>query len=918
METSTISRAVQRALFAMAGTMPVLAAAQSQAAPPLEAPAVSTVPAATAPSGTSTADLDRVTITGIRGSLAKSVATKREADSITDSIAAEDIGKFPQQNMAESLQRITGVQITRSKGEGQSVSVRGLDPKFTQVLYNGRQLPSASGNRSFDFTILSADFISALDVYKAPVADVRDGGLSATVNVKTARAIDIGKRRVVFTAEGVNESNSKSTTPHLSGFFSDVFLDDKLGVSFAIDHSKRKLAVQRYEAFGFEPASVHANDPGDPRNTHAFNHAASFGIDEGTRERTSLMAAAQYRLTDRIELHADVLQSTFKSNLLTLLNAHRFTNITGSGATGTTDAAGNLDSYGSSGVDNRNTSRFYNTNNKLKSAAVGLTYEGDDLTVEADVSRGTSKTILNSMALEVIGRADVSYDYRSDPGGIPTVAYRNGYNPAAAGTFRALGFNGQDNQPTNDTTTDARIDGTYRLKGFFSSLQTGVALGDRRNVIESRLIGVSAKQLADALGVAYDPSKEGGSFDATPFMRTSGGSGFLSGYGGPSTFPSSWLSSDTYGLLSKLPLSQLEALSPPTRNNTLTANVKESTQALYLRGNFATADQRFTGNVGMRYVRTRQDTVGYIPDLTNISFDQGGAVTIVPDSTQQTLSRTYSNWLPSLNMRYKLTDTWQARVGAARVMSRPDLTSVTPTTTVNANVKTITSGNPNLKPYLANQYDVALEWYFNRESMVSLGVFYKDVKNFIVNTTTSETLLVKQTNGSAPVSTTFTRFQPGNGAATKLQGVELAYQQPFTFLPSPFDGFGTIANLTYIDAGKLATEVGGTPKTLPGVSKISYNLTGYYEKAGFGAYVSYNYRDGYRRDADNYFGDGSKVESYGQLDLSLSYKLTKNLSVTSAVTNVTNAAVKAVNDAGYGRGYEFAGRRVTLGMRVDL
>ncbi|MBC7730476.1 MAG: TonB-dependent receptor, partial [Bacteriovorax sp.] len=392
-------------------------------------------------------------------------------------------------------------------------------------------------------------------------------------------------------------------------------------------------------------------------------------------------------------------------------------------------------------------------------------------------------------------------------------------------------------------------------------------------------------------------------------------------YRGGSTFPTSWLSSDTSALISKLTMSKLEALSPPVRNKLAVADVKEGTQAIYLRGNFGSADKLLTGNVGMRYVRTRQETLGYIPDLTNITFNQGGAVTIVPDATEQRISRNYSNVLPSLNLRYKLSDELQARFGAARVMSRPDLTSITPTTTVNANVKTITSGNPALKPFLSDQLDATFEWYFNRESMVSAGVFYKDVKNFVVNTTSSQTLLVKQADGSPAVSTTFTRFQPGNGDPVKIKGIELAYQQPFTFLPSPFNGVGMIANLTYIDAGKLATSVGGTPKSLPGVSKLTYNLTGYFEKGGFGAYVSYNYRDAYRADATNfvdYFSDGSTVKPYGQWDLSTSYKFSKTFSVTGAVTNLNNAAVKAVNDAGYGRGYEVTGRRITVGVRVDL
>ena len=135
------------------------------------------------------------------------------------------------------------------------------------------------------------------------------------------------------------------------------------------------------------------------------------------------------------------------------------------------------------------------------------------------------------------------------------------------------------------------------------------------------------------------------------------------------------------------------------------------------------------------------------------------------------------------------------RFAAARVLSRPDLDVIVPTTTVNANVRTINSGNPEVDPYLADQFDVSLEWYFNQESLLSLALFYKDVKNFIVSTTSTETHTVQYANGGGTTDIEFTRFQPDNGASSKLEGIEFSYQQPFTFLPAPFDGFGTPSEL---------------------------------------------------------------------------------------------------------------------------
>jgi iron complex outermembrane receptor protein len=866
--------------------------------------------------------LDTVQVAGIRSSLAKSVSDKRDADIISDSIAAEDIGKFPQQNMAESLQRVTGVQITRSRGEGRAVSVRGLDPKFTQVLYNGRQLPSASGDRSFDFTILSADFVNALSVYKTPVPEMRDGGMSATINVQTAKPLDIGERHGAIAAEGIHDPGG--TTPHLSAFYTDTFADNTFGVSLGVDYSKRQLQGQRYEAFGFEQRSEASsgfdlNADGDLDDTLRFNHAANFGIDQGTRERESVMAAFQYRPNDVFELRSDVLHSKFTTDALYPVNAHRFTYIIGTqGTSASDDGSGYLDYFESDGVDLRNNARTENVVDELKSISIGSSYVNDRWTTDAEVSYGKSRRVQSNLSLEVIGRANVSYDYRTDHGGIPSLEYHGGFDPSAPGVFRAIGFNGKVDQPTEDTTRDARLDFTYAMDGAIKSIRFGAAAGSREYLIDSRFLQVGAEDLAELLGVAYDPVLEGGSFDGTPWMRRFGGSGYLSGYDGSSTFPTGWLSADPYALLRDIPLSELERLFPPVRFQTSVSDVKEGTRALYFRADFGTEDGRLTGNAGLRYVRTEQETLGYIPDLTRIVFEQGSAITIVPDAVAQTISRSYDNVLPSLNLRYELRGDLVARFAAARVMSRPDLNVISPTTSVSANVKTISSGNPNVDPYLADQFDISLEWYFNNESMLSAAFFYKNVENFIVNTTNVEVLNVRQGANGPSLPVEFTRFQPGNGGDTRIKGIEFAYQQPFTFLPPPFDGFGMMANYTYIDAGELPTEEGGAGKTLPGVSRSSYNVTVYYEKPRFGAYLSYNYRDGFRLDNDSYFGDGSRIDEYGQLDLSIDFKFTPHLGMTLAANNLTDEPVVAVNDAGYGRGYESTGRRIMLGLRYDF
>jgi TonB-dependent receptor len=177
---------------------------------------------------------------------------------------------------------------------------------------------------------------------------------------------------------------------------------------------------------------------------------------------------------------------------------------------------------------------------------------------------------------------------------------------------------------------------------------------------------------------------------------------------------------------------------------------------------------------------------------------------------------------------------------------------------------------------------------------------------------------VQLANGGGTTDIEFTRFQPDNGADTTLKGLEVSYQQPFTSLPSPFDGFGTLLNYTYIDAGEISVVAGGPTLPLPGVSKNSYNAIVYFEKPRFGTYLAYNFRDGFVYDQNSYFGDGEFGDEYSQLDLSAHFNFTDKFALTMAITNLTDEALIRTNRFGYNRGYELNGRRTTLAARYEF
>ncbi len=912
---------VSNAALAISG-LSLAAVAQAQTGP--DRAAASTQAATSVPEDTD------IVVTGIRAGLKTAIDLKRSSDVVADVIAAEDIGKFPDTNLAESLQRITGVQITRNRGEGSNVSIRGLDPAFNRVELNGRSVTSPTGGRNFDFTILASDFVSAIEVYKTPSADREEGGIAGTINVRTARPLDLGKNRLALSAEAVYESNPKETQPKLSLLANHVFDDGRFGVNFGVSWERRALGIQRYEAFGLESATESTRSPqldynrdGDFKDTFLINHAANFNSDRGRTERGTAVLNLQFKPTPELDLHLDTLASYFDERFAALVNANRFTNIAGPGAAvinSVIDPAvgGGLVTFlDANGVDHRVGHPIIANRNRLYSIALGGTWKSGDLQIDSELSYSRATRSSDYLQLQTISRGNTAEDLRGNLGAIPSVTYGRGYDPLNPSTYYVLGINGFDAVPTTDTNKDFRIDGTYRMDGFVKAIRLGFKYSDRLEKQVPNSIAISAQQLAPLVGATYLPTVEGGAFAAAPFLTQINYGNFLPGYPSVGPYPTTYLAADIekfYGTLSK---DKLLSTFAPAPNLAGTFSVKERVPAAYLRVDFGTADDRFGGNIGVRYVHTSQTSEGYAPDLNNIIFSQLGAITTIPTVSAQTIKRSYDNVLPSLNLKYSIADNVVMRFGLARVMSRPTLSLLSPSTSVNANVRTINSNNPLVKPYLTDQADLSLEWYLKGGGLLSVAGFYKDLKNFIVSTSRTETLTVKiDTGGTLQIP--FTRFLPDNGAGSKLKGFEIGYQQPFTFFGPFFRNFGVIANYTYVEADPVSVVSGGPPIALPGVSKNNYNLVGYYEDKTVGVRLAYNFRDRFVVDTSSYFGDGDFVNAYRQLDLSASLNLTAQIQAKLDILNLTNSNLVNVDKYGALRGVQNVGRRFTFGVRASF
>ncbi len=884
------------------------------------------------PEGTS---IEEVVVTGFRQSLLTAIETKREAVSISDTISAEDIGKFPEQNLAESLQRITGVQITRNNGAGQYVSIRGLPPTFALVDLNGRDMPSPPrpgqfGSRSFDFSIISSEFVSAVNVYKSPTADLNEGGLSGTVDVRTLNPADVTGRKFVVSAKGSYNSNSTNTQPVLAGIYEDSLADGRLGVVAGASYAKRDILNLRYQAYGLQPSmwwpgSTGAGPTNFPPNAF-WDNAQEFDALTGDDKRTSYLAALSLKVSPSADLYAQYFYSSYSVDITSEGDVLRFAG--GAGAApalitdyklgrtitealpGTTGVTGSIiDSLSATGIDYRNNARTNFEDDLLRQYAVGMNFRSGAWSGNVDLSDSKSSSSLSNLALEATGFASASSAIGSGPA---SWTWTPGYNPLDPTQFHAASFNGAYHQPAEDEIKAGKFEVKYKHgDGFFRGMTLGLRLKNEENSYQTNSVLLDGNSLAAVLGVPAETYGNGCCTgpNIAPYM-TQISNNF---WGNSHTY----LVSDLNKLYAKVPLAQLIEAAGGAKPNFGTAyDIKEDTYAGYARLDFGAEGSPFQGNIGLRYVKTDVTSNGYAPDLDNLSCCVGTTPT-VPAAGPVSIKSSYNDLLPSLNVSWDASPELKFRFGAARTLTRPDLASLSPAVNSVTSIPwSINEGNPHLHPYTSDNFDLSAEWYFAPGGLLSGAAFYKRISGFIQTLANgTETHNVTQNGVSAPE--VFTIFQPVNAGDTSANGFEVSYQQNFTFLPKPFDGTGILANYTHVNAGDISYGSSAASVPMAGVSTHNYTFVGYYEGPRFGIRANYTYRSSYlSSQPDNYFGDGDYIQGYGQLDMSATIHMTSHFDATLEVINVGDAALSQLDVFGINRGYETDGRTFLLGVRA--
>ncbi|MEH6595769.1 MAG: TonB-dependent receptor [Colwellia polaris] len=872
-----------------------------------------------------------ITVTGMLSSLKSSMLDKKESNVVSDGISAEDLGKFPDLNVAESLQRITGVSIDRSGGEGQAVTVRGFGPQFNTVLVNGRQLATDSAGREFNFDVLAADQITGADVFKTTSANLQEGGIGGTINVSTARPFDYEGFQVVGSLKGMYESLSEETSPAASLLVSNTFHEDRLGVLLAVSHSERDVQINRIETAGWRPGQTISNDAdGDGEANVLFTNAYiprnwDQIVDQQERTRTNASLVLQYAPTDEIEITVDGYMSKFEvksevTDLASWFEPDRVDSATIDAATGTlTSFNQGIGLSGPNGSGNPATDFVSHTRNSRD-----VTNEGFGINVQWDITDQLVSTFDLSTSTAENDRAGrdrfnvvgIINNYAFDgTGSLPTVIHDGfgGGNLPDANLSR-LHYNEKGNQFTDkDDITEFKADFVYSADGdVFEQARFGLYRQEREK--ESFQIFGNQCQFC-----GYGEAAPNDILDFKPFTANNYFSGLID------TFYA--YDGDAYV---DFLASQGFPIEPTLQNNRY--KVSEDITSLYADFTFGydVGDMPLTVNIGARYSTTDVNAAAVQSDIANVvpTTDQTLFSNVFGPANDINESGSYSNLLPSVNVKLGLQDDMVLRFAVYDSLTRPTLSQLSPATTYNEPRRqnlTAQGGNPNLKPFTSENWDISYEWYYSDASLFSFAFFHKEVDDFIVTSTSAETFTLAdrtgpdfacegancsdadELNGEQEV---YTVTRPQNTESITVTGYEIALTHIFE------NGFGFTANATIVDSDQ---ELGDDPTkafALEGLGD-SQNLIMFYEADTWQARVAYNNREGFLRLVDNGFnGEPVNTETFGQWDVSASYDVNENISVFFEGINVTEEElVQTGRFANQAYNIEDNGSRYAIGVR---
>ena len=736
-----------------------------------QAPAAPEAAASEAQRKTADAQIDTVVVTGIRQSLDTSLNLKRQQRGVVDGIVAEDIGKFPDTNLAESMQRISGVSIDRSMGEGSKVTVRGVGPDFNLVLLNGRQMPAStladtgpSNSRAFDFANLATESIAALEVYKTSRASAPTGGIGATINIKTARPLDTKKTIASIGVKAVHDGgNSRlpdnikgdSVTPEVSGIYSTTFGEGMFGVSVSGSFQKRDAGYNSagvpngWLPFkGDETGNGAIPLPGAPGSERITNRPGAsdvyslpqnvnYNMNAISRERTNGQLTFQFAPTKSLTTTLDytVSQNKVHTRRNDLSAWFSFGPSSSSWTSGPVSAPLNYTELIANGdADLSMGGADFATKNDNKSLGFNADWKvTDKLRFGFDAHHSTAESGADSPwgSNNVIGtasfnRGQTGVDFSQDLPILimPTTTRNAALQQVTGSSFRNSYMKAQVDQQ--------QINGSWDISDE-SKLDFGVGLTKAKN--RSAYANV---QLDNWGGVANGPANYPDEVWIPQDLRDFFGK--ISGVGDPRLFTQFY--TFDFGTVR-----DLAAKGNGDPSKYLASNVFSTDRRTTEKSTSAYAEYTrewelgvpMSATVGMRYEKTKVTSSALVPIATGITWGSNNELTVLKgDPGFTTLDGKYSYWLPNIDYQADLTDKLKLRASYGTTIGRPGWDAIQGGQTLNDLARlsggTGSQGNPGLKPLKSKNIDFSLEYYYARSSYVAAGVFRKNISNYIGST----------------------------------------------------------------------------------------------------------------------------------------------------------------------------------------
>ncbi len=903
-------------------------------------------------------EVDEVVVTGIRAGLRSSLDAKKNAAQIVDAISAEDIGDFPDKNLGEALQRVTGVQITRSDGEGRNVSVRGAEPNLIRVEVNGvaaLPLTVAASDRAVDFRDLPVEFVSRIEVVKTPTAEMTEGGIS-TVRIFTRRPFDSDEPYVAGSAQAVYSDLAEATDPKLALFGSRQFFDGRFGALLALQWEKRHLYDATANTTGWNRLGVVT--PANPKGCSAalargalYNDFDNDGDcdwypqipryinNRRETERRAATLSLEFRPNEDFKLFWDTTYARgFEevNNTLLQLNADGglfdYANTTiGDDNTPTHIEFTSNGANGGLPLDLSYRNILGSLTREQYTTTLGTSWNVGDFTIDGRVDYSQGKVHndeINSTA-QVFGLTRAAVDYTGSLGA-PNITFPAGFDLTSGTGVNRLDsvYNPRDNN-TDEITAGFNLhwhpesfgwleikagaqqhnydtDQIFRQKTVRLSCRTGPNAG--ADTASAGAVVVAQTSCANIENIVDDTSNT----NSIEYFST-GSLGFPGGvkYWNDNTYDTVAAALALAGTINPLAgsLDPTVANTNPNTNGSFIAwldnwSVEEKTTGYYTQFDFSFGDlpMPISGNVGVRYVKTDTESSGYTREQA------AGGVVSFPFAS---IDGGYSQTLPSFNLKMEMVpDKLVMRAAAGKVMARPAPSSLAIRRSIDIVGHSGSRGNPSLLPFLATNYDLGLEWYFSDTSFASLAAFRKEISRFILQQTTRELI--------DPDPVEFSISRPVNGTdEVTINGVEAGVQYSFDQLPGFWRGFGVLANYTYQkDKGfTQRNQIDGSPLTFPGLSRDSYNASLYYENERFSVRASYNWRSKWLITAS---GRGNLPEfnqEYGQIDASLGFELNDDISLFLEGINLTDEQLVQENAPARPIQFETFGKRFFMGVR---